>query len=101
MLFAFEPFHVLIQKNGNNEHVLGYKFYGIDTTKWNNKQGYYEHFGYQMIAGDTKFKGIELQISEDNILIVVLETMENNKFTVPLEAYYDKSWKMPDVQLVK
>lgn len=81
-----EPFHVLIQKNGNNEHVLGYKFYGVDTTKWNNKQGYYEHFGYQMIAGDTKFKGIELQISEDNILIVVLETMENNRFSVPLDV---------------
>lgn len=84
------PFHVLIQKNDNNEHVLGYKFYGVDTAQWNNKQGYYEHFGYQMIAGDTKFKGIELKISKDKVLMAVLETLENNKFSVPLDIISEK-----------
>ena len=85
-----EPFHVLIRKNGNNEQVLGYKFGGVDNIHWANKQGYYDHFGYQLIAGDTKFKGVELEISKDNVLILVLETLENNKFTVPLNVISEK-----------
>ena len=31
-----------------------------------------------------------MKISEDNVLIVVLETMENNKFSIPLDVISDK-----------
>lgn len=84
-----EPFHVLIQKNGNNEHVLGYKFSKVDATKWDNKQGYYEHFGYHPLAGDAIFKGVELKLSNDKILILVLETLEN-KYPIPLDVISEK-----------
>ena len=84
-----EPFHVLIRKNGDKEQVLGYKFSDVDTTLWNYKQGYYKHFGYHPLAGDAKFKGVELKLSNDNILILVLETLEN-KYPIPLDVISEK-----------
>lgn len=78
-------FHVLIKKKGNSENVLGYKFQEVDKEYWGQKQGNYEHFGYHPIAGDAKFKGVELKLSNDNILILVLETLEN-KYSIPLDV---------------
>lgn len=82
-------FHVLIKKKGNNENVLGYKFQGVDKEYWSQKQGNYEHFGYHPLAGDAKFKGVELKLSNDNILILVLETLEN-KYPILLDVISEK-----------
>ena len=34
--------------------------------------GEYEHFGYQLIVGDTQFKGAELSLSAEGVLILTL-----------------------------
>jgi hypothetical protein len=36
------------------------------------KSGVYEYFGYQLLVGDTKFKGAELSLAENRILILKL-----------------------------
>jgi CubicO group peptidase (beta-lactamase class C family) len=66
-------YHVLFSEEGNKESQLGYRLNRIDTTHWKKKLGIYEHFGYQMLAGDTKFTGAELYTTGD-VLILKLKT---------------------------
>ena len=69
-----DGYHVLFNEDGNKESQLGYKLNKIDTTSWKKKLGIYEHLGYQMLAGDTKFTGAELYINGD-ILVLKLKTL--------------------------
>ncbi|MEO1654988.1 MAG: serine hydrolase [Bacteroidota bacterium] len=80
------PFPSLVLKTDRGERVLGYKFNPVKPEKWGDKIGFYEHFGYQMRAGDMKFKGIELKITEDNVLIAVLSALDNVQYALPIDV---------------
>lgn len=64
----------LFQRIGDREYESGLKLKNVDRSVWENKTGKYKHFGYQMLIGDTKFKEVEIYISEDNVLIMKLTT---------------------------
>ncbi|WP_407532458.1 serine hydrolase domain-containing protein [Elizabethkingia miricola] len=64
----------LFQRIGDREYESGLKLKNVDRFVWENKTGKYNHFGYQMLIGDTKFKEVEIYISEDNILMMKLTT---------------------------
>ena len=84
-----ENYKILIHKQKNNESILGYKFQCADSLQWIEKVGEYEHFGYQLIAGDTKFKGANIQLNNDKVLILELITLEN-KIPIPLDIISEK-----------
>ncbi|MPS75033.1 MAG: class A beta-lactamase-related serine hydrolase [Chryseobacterium sp.] len=64
----------LFQRIGDREYESGLKLKNVDRSVWENKTGKYRHFGYQMLIGDTKFKEVEIYISEDNVLMMKLTT---------------------------
>nr|WP_245405036.1 serine hydrolase domain-containing protein [Chryseobacterium sp. SSA4.19] len=64
----------LFQRIGDREYESGLKLKNVDRSVWENKTGKYKHFGYQMLIGDTKFKEVEIYISEDNVLMMKLTT---------------------------
>lgn len=68
----YNDFHILFHKNGNDESRLGYKLNSFNTSSMTKKLGIYEHYGYQLLMGDTKFKGAELSIDNDRILMMKL-----------------------------
>jgi CubicO group peptidase (beta-lactamase class C family) len=68
-----DDYHVLFKEDGDKESQAGYKLNEIDTTSWKKKLGSYEHFGYQMLAGDTKFTRAELYMNND-VLMLKLKT---------------------------
>jgi CubicO group peptidase (beta-lactamase class C family) len=65
-------FHILFHKEGNKESRLGYKLNTFDTSSMIKRLGPYEHYGYQLLMGDTKFKGAELSLDNDRILTLKL-----------------------------
>jgi len=71
-------YHILFHKFGNKESQLGYKLNKFNTTLLDQKLGLYEHYGYQLLVGDTKFKGVELSLAEDRILILKLITSDGD-----------------------
>ncbi len=64
----------LFQRIGDREYESGLKLKNVDRSVWQNKTGKYKHFGYQMLIGDTKFKEVEIYISEDKVLMMKLTT---------------------------
>jgi len=86
---VIENYHILIHKQENKETVLGYKFHGVNSSQWIQKIGIYDHFGYQLIAGDTKLKGANIQLNNDKILILELMTFENT-ISIPLDVISEK-----------
>lgn len=64
----------LFQRIGDREYESGLKLKNVDRSVWENKTGKYKHFGYQMLIGDTKFKEVEIYISEDNVLMMKVTT---------------------------
>ena len=68
----YDDFHILFHKEGNNESCLGYKLNTFDTSSVIRKLGLYEHYGYQLLMGDTKFKGAELSLDKGRILMLKL-----------------------------
>ncbi|WP_250253405.1 serine hydrolase domain-containing protein [Chryseobacterium sp. Marseille-Q3244] len=64
----------LFQRIGNREYESGLKLKNIDRSVWEKVIGRYRHFGYQMLIGDTKFKEVEIYISEGNVLMMKLTT---------------------------
>ena len=64
----------LFQRIGDREYESGLKLKNVDRSVWENKIGKYKHFGYQMLIGDTKFKEVEIYISEENVLMMKLTT---------------------------
>jgi CubicO group peptidase (beta-lactamase class C family) len=85
----FDDFHILFHKNGNNESKLGYKLNTFNTSSMAEKYGKYEHYGYQLIMGDTKFKGAELAIADDRILMLKLIAFDG-EYPFPLNAVSDE-----------
>jgi CubicO group peptidase (beta-lactamase class C family) len=67
-----DNFHILFHKVGNSESRLGYRMNKFNISLMNKRFGVYEHFGYQLLVGDTKFKGAELFLSGDKILMLKL-----------------------------
>jgi CubicO group peptidase (beta-lactamase class C family) len=65
-------FHMLFHEAGKNETRLGYKLNPFDTSMFREMLGEYEHFGYQLIVGDTQFKGAELSLSDEGVLMLKL-----------------------------
>ena len=82
-------FHILFHKNGNNESRLGYKLNSFNTSSMAEKYGRYEHYGYQLIMGDTKFKGAELAIDNDRILMLKLIAFDG-EYPFPLNVISDE-----------
>lgn len=82
-------YHLLIHKKNDRELVLGYKFEATELSKWEERIGKYEHFGYQIVIGDTKFKEANLRLNEDKILILELVTLDD-KLALPLDVISDK-----------
>ena len=85
----FDDFHILFHKNGNNESKLGYKLNTFNTSSMAEKYGKYEHYGYQLIMGDTKFKGAELAIADDRILMLKLIAFDG-EYPFPLNVVSDE-----------
>ncbi len=84
----YDNFHMLFHKAGNNETRLGYKLNTFDTSLMCKWLGEYEHFGYQLLVGDTRFKGAELSLSQDRVLILKLIAYEG-EFAFPLNVISD------------
>ena len=53
------------------------------------KYGNYEHYGYQLIMGDTKFKGAELSVAGDRILMLKLIAFDG-EYQFPLNVISDE-----------
>lgn len=87
------PFLCLVVKRDQTERILGYKFAGINSNNWQDKTGNYEHFGYQLKAGDMKFESIELKITEDNVLLAVVNASGNIKYPMPIDLISEKYGK--------
>jgi hypothetical protein len=85
----YDDFHILFHKNGNNESKLGYKLNTFNTSSMAEKYGKYEHYGYQLIMGDTKFKGAELAIADDRILMLKLIAFDG-EYPFPLNVVSDE-----------
>ncbi|MBN2212912.1 MAG: beta-lactamase family protein [Bacteroidales bacterium] len=71
-------YHILFHKAGNNESQLGYKLNQFDTSLLSKKLGVYDHYGYQLLVGDTKFKGVELLLAGNSVLILKLMTTDGD-----------------------
>ncbi len=78
-------FHILFHKAGYNESRLGYKLNEFNTSLITKKLGVYEQFGYQLLVGDTKFKGAELSLAGDRVLILKLIAYDG-EFAFPLNV---------------
>jgi CubicO group peptidase (beta-lactamase class C family) len=85
----FDDFHILFHKNGNNESKLGYKLNTFNTSSMAEKYGKYGHYGYQLIMGDTKFKGAELAIAGDRVLMLKLIAFDS-EYPFPLNVVSDE-----------
>ncbi|MEJ2615146.1 MAG: serine hydrolase, partial [Ignavibacteriaceae bacterium] len=85
----YNDFHILFHKRGNNESRLGYKLNTFNSSSITKKLGAYEHYGYQLLMGDTKFKGAELSIAEDRILMLKLIAFDD-EYSFPLNVISDE-----------
>jgi CubicO group peptidase (beta-lactamase class C family) len=85
----YKNFHILFHKDGNNESKLGYKLNTFNTSSMAEKYGKYEHYGYQLIMGDTKFKGAELSINNNRILMLKLIAFDG-EYPFPLNVISDE-----------
>ena len=86
---GYDDFHILFHKEGNNESNLGYKLNTFDTSSMMKKLGMYEHYGYQLIMGDTKFKGAKLSLDNDRILMLKLIAYDE-EYPFPLNVISDE-----------
>jgi len=84
----FDDFHILFHKSENSETRLGYKLNPLSSLTLRKKLGEYEHFGYQLLVGDTKFNGAELSLAENRVLVLKLFTSDG-AFTFPLNVISD------------
>jgi CubicO group peptidase (beta-lactamase class C family) len=82
-------FHILFHEAGSNESCLGYRLNKFDTSVMSKRLGEYEHFGYQLLVGDTKFKGAELSLAGDRVLMLKLIAYEG-EYTFPLNVISDE-----------
>jgi CubicO group peptidase (beta-lactamase class C family) len=85
----YDDFHILFHKEGNSESCLGYKLNTFDTSTMMKKLGLYEHYGYQLLMGDTKFKGAELSLDNDRILMLKLIAYDG-EYPFPLNVISDE-----------
>lgn len=90
--YCFKDFgylHILFHKVGDSESKLGYKLNNFDTSLFNGKLGSYEHFGYQLLVGDTKFKGADLSVAENRVLMLKLIAFDGG-YPFPLNVISDE-----------
>lgn len=78
-------YHFLVQRVKNREYNLGYQLKSVDPAAWSNWVGLYEHAGYQMLIGDSKFKSAELYLSGENVLMLRLKTLGSTN-DIPLDV---------------
>ncbi|MCB0685054.1 MAG: beta-lactamase family protein [Saprospiraceae bacterium] len=72
-------------RENKREFEYGLRLDNIDTSVWNSRVGTYEHFGYQMLVGDTKFKSLEIFISKDGVLMMKVTTFGSVR-NIPLRV---------------
>ena len=82
-------FHMLFHEAGGKETRLGYRLNTFDPSTISKRLGVYEHYGYQLLVGDTKFKGAELYLDNDRILMLKL-VAEEGEFPFPLNVISDE-----------
>jgi hypothetical protein len=78
-------FHMLFHESGHHESRLGYRLNPFDPSLFRDWLGDYEHYGYQLIAGDTKFKGAGLSLSNDRVLMLNLVAYDG-EYAFPLNV---------------
>ena len=81
--------HILFHKTEAGESQLGYRLNTFDPSQMNKKLGSYEHYGYQLLIGDTKFKGAELLIAGNRILMLKL-IADDGEYPFLLDVISDK-----------
>jgi len=84
-----DDFHMLFHRDGDNESRLGYKLNSFTPSFMVKKLGVYEYFGYPFLVGDTKFKGAELSLAEDRVLILKLIAYDG-EYPFPLNVISDE-----------
>jgi len=82
-------YHLLFHKSGNSESRLGYKLNEFNPALLRKKLGAYEHYGYQLLVGDTKFKGAELSLAEDRVSMLKLIAYDG-EYPFPLNVISDE-----------
>jgi CubicO group peptidase (beta-lactamase class C family) len=81
----YGDFHILFHKVRDKESLLGFKLNNFSPSIMNKKLGAYEHFGYQLLVGDTKFKGAELSLSGNRVLMLKLIAYDG-EYAFPLDV---------------
>jgi len=84
-----DKFHILFHKVGNRDYQLGYRLNKLNISSLYKKFGTYEHYGYQLLVGDTKFKGAEVSLFDNRILMLKLIAYDG-EFAFPLNVISDK-----------
>ncbi|MEJ2637543.1 MAG: serine hydrolase [Calditrichia bacterium] len=84
-----DDFHILFHEVGDKESRIGYKLNKFNTPLFNKRLGEYEHFGYQLLVGDTKFKGLELSLARNRILMLKLIAYDG-EYAFPLNVISDE-----------
>ncbi len=75
----------IFQRIGSREYESGLKLKHVNRQDWENVTGKYKHFGYQMLIGDTKFKEVEIYITDDEVLMMKLTTFGGVR-SIPLRV---------------
>lgn len=75
----------LFERIDNREYESGLKLKNVNRAVWEKVIGKYQHFGYQMLIGDTKFKEVEIYLSEDKVLMMKLTTCGSVR-SIPLRV---------------
>ncbi len=82
---AVNDYLFLFYYRQGKEYPLGYKLNPVNKNKWSSRLGNYEHFGYQMKAGDTEFKSAKLTLDSNGVLLLNLST-SNGDMQLPLNV---------------
>jgi len=80
-----DGYRFLFRSTKGRQYNLGYHLKPIDPAIWSKRAGIYEHYGYQMLIGDSKFKSAELYLSADSVLMLRLKTMGSSN-EIPLDV---------------
>ncbi|OJV20571.1 MAG: hypothetical protein BGO21_08360 [Dyadobacter sp. 50-39] len=76
--------YFLFRREDNRDYNLGYCLKPIDPSLWSKRTGLYEHYGYQLLIGDSKFKSAELYVSPDSVIMLRLKTL-GSSYEIPLD----------------
>ena len=77
--------YFLFRRVDERDRSLGYCLKPVDRSLWSKRIGLYEHYGYQLLIGDSKFKSAELYVSPDSVMMLRLKTL-GSSYEIPLDV---------------